>query len=92
MNISEFLKKVFQDNTGKYVVGQPPNIPIILIIIGILGQIVSPEGSLFAEFFALLAFGAVFLWSYLEVVYGESLFRRILGGIVLILLFITRLQ
>lgn len=85
------LKKFFQDNTGKYVIGQPPNFALILIACGALGSALFKSGriSVFSE---LLFFGSAFLWGYLELRYGESIFRRVLGAIVLIVIFTSRLR
>jgi len=77
-----FLKYFFQDNTGKYAVAQPPNVPVYIIIITYLLLRVVPAGSMHGVLEAINS-GAVFLWAYLEIVYGESLFRRILGVIVM---------
>ena len=85
-----WIDQIFQDNTGKYVIYQPPNLPIYLIIIGFLGELLVAAGP-FHQMFSLLSFGAVFLWSYLEIRFGESLFRRVLGGAIMIAAFLTRL-
>lgn len=81
---------LFQDETGKYVAGQPPNIAVYLILAGFLGKSIS--SGLVYEFFDLLATGAVFAWAFLEIVYGKSVFRRILGSIVMIVFFVGRLS
>ena len=85
------IKRLFQDNTGTYVIGQPLNVPLILAAIGLIGSHFFPDRSLLAQLFSLIAFGAIFSWSYLEVMYGESLFRKVLGIIVLIAVFIVTL-
>lgn len=82
--------RLFQDNTGKYVLYQAPNFPVYLIIIGFLGERLVAAGP-FHEMFSLLSFGAVFLWSYLEIRFGESLFRRVLGSVIMLATFLTRL-
>ncbi|HTK39680.1 MAG TPA: hypothetical protein VL362_02340 [Patescibacteria group bacterium] len=80
---------VFQDETGKYVSAQPPNVSVYLIIAGYLGQSVT-DGKL-NDFFALLATGAVFTWALLEIMYGKSMFRRALGTVVMTVFFVGRL-
>lgn len=80
--------KLFQDNTGTYVVAQPPNIPMYLVFVGAAGQYVS--GGVVQELFSILTAGAIFTWAFLEIVYGESFFRRILGTVVMILFFVGR--
>jgi hypothetical protein len=57
--------------------------------VGFVGQLFSKGGV--NTFFDLLFFGAAFAWGYLEIRYGESLFRKILGGCILILIFASRL-
>jgi len=81
--------RLFTDKTGSYVIGQSPNTPIILAAIGFIGSHVAPQGTVLAQIFSLFAFGAIFSWAYLEIMYGESLFRKILGIIVLIGVFVT---
>lgn len=78
-------KLLFQDNTGKYIVGQPPNIPVYLIIGSFLLSQLTQHLPIHRLFETTLS-GSIFLWSYLEITYGESLFRRILGGLVMLLL------
>ena len=87
--LQKTLKKLFQDSTGKYVAGQPPNIPIYLLVVGVIGENIT-SGAV-QVFFDLLASGAMFTWAFLEVAYGESLFRRILGAIVMMLYFVSRI-
>lgn len=87
--MEKFKKLLFQDNTGKYVVGQPPNIPVYLMLIGVLGSKLS--GGAWATGFDLLFFGAAFTWSYLEIRFGESGVRRILGVIILVAIFASKL-
>lgn len=77
------LKKLlFQDNTGKYVIGQPPNVPVYLILAGVIGQ--SLARGAWHDGFQLLFYGAAFTWSYLEMRFGESGVRRVMGVLVMI--------
>lgn len=85
------IDRLFHDKTGSYVIGQPPNIPVVLAVIALIGTYVAQNNSMLERFFELFAFGSVFLWTYLEIMYGESLFRRVLGVVVLIALFIRAL-
>jgi hypothetical protein len=86
---SKLAKVAFQDNTGKYVTAQPPNVLVYVMAVAFVGQMLS-SGKIHT-FFDLLFFGAAFAWSYLEIRFGESMFRRIMGLIVLLTIFITRL-
>lgn len=83
-------KLLFQDNTGKYIVGQPPNLPVYIILTGIIGSHLFADGKAHT-FFELLFFGAAFLWSYLEIRFGEAGIRRIMGMIVMAGIFATKL-
>lgn len=72
----------FSDNTGKYVIGQPPNIPVYLIVLSFVIKNLLSEGWAY-DLAAFIMSASVFLWAYLEIAYGESRFRRILGVIVM---------
>ncbi len=84
-----FSRNFFKNEKCEYVIIQPPNVPIYLIIIGMVGKYVS--SGLVETLFEALTTGAVFTWAYLEIVSGESLFRRILGGLVMIYFFASRI-
>ena len=83
-------KLLFQDNTGKYIIGQPPNLPVYIMLIGIIGSHIVTTGKGYS-FFELLFFGAAFLWSYLEIRFGEAGIRRIMGVVVMIGIFASKL-
>lgn len=90
MNSPEKASKwFFQDNTGTYVIGQPPNVLVYIMAIAFVGQLLS-NGKI-NSFFDLLFFGTACAWSYLEIQFGESVFRRALGVTVLITIFASRL-
>lgn len=85
------LKKLFyNDETEKYVAGQPPNVPVYIAVVGGLGTLFSPDGIV-SDLFGLVLFGAACTWGYLEIRYGKSIFRRTLGVLVLVLVFVSRL-
>lgn len=81
--MKQLLKTVFQDDTGQYVTGQPPNIPVYLMLAGFVGSRVVTQGA-WHEIFSFVLIGSLFTWAYLEIAYGASLFRRVLGGVVMI--------
>ncbi|MCA9340639.1 MAG: hypothetical protein KDA17_07010, partial [Candidatus Saccharibacteria bacterium] len=83
-------KLLFQDNSGKYIVMQPPNLPVYIMLVGIIGSRIVANGKAHT-FFDLLFFGAAFLWAYLEIRFGEAGVRRIMGTIVMIGLFVSRI-
>lgn len=88
-SIKKIADKLFQDNTGRYVIGQPPNVLVYVMFIAFAGELFS-TGKIHT-FFDLVFFGAAFAWSYLEIRFGESTIRRIFGGILLVTIFATRL-
>ena len=89
--IMKHLKKLlFQDNTGKYIVAQPPNVLVYVMIIAAIGGHLFTHGKA-QTFFDSLFFGAAFAWSYLEIRFGEAGVRRILGVVVMVAIFSSRL-
>ncbi|MCA0228644.1 hypothetical protein LCH21_04325 [Patescibacteria group bacterium] len=88
--MNRIKRLLFQDNTGKYIVVQPPNLPVYIMLVGIIGSNLFVNGKAHT-FFDLLFFGAAFLWAYLEIRFGEAGVRRIMGTIVMIGLFVSRL-
>lgn len=76
------LKWFFQDKDGKYAVVALPNLPLALIIISFIMTTLVHDGPVY-NLFNMVQHGAVFLWSYLEIRYGESPFRRVLGAVVM---------
>lgn len=89
MNMKKVSKWLFQDNTGKYVIAQPPNVLIYIMLVSFIAKILT-RGT-WASFFDLLFFGAAFAWSYLEIRFGESGIRRIAGVVVLVVIITSRL-
>ena len=88
--MKDLKKYLFQDETGKYVVGQAPNVLVYIAVVAMFGRYIT--SGVVSEYFDLLFFGAAFAWSYLEIRFGESMFRRIVGGVVLVVIFATRLM
>ena len=88
--MNRIKKLLFQDNSGKYIVMQPPNLPVYIMLVGIIGSRIVANGKAHT-FFDLLFFGAAFLWAYLEIRFGEAGVRRIMGTIVMIGLFVSRI-
>jgi len=90
ISMKNLARWLFQDDTGKYVIGQPPNLPIYLMLVGFIVSWVA-SGGIVNTAADLLFFGAAFTWSYLEIGFGDSKIRRILGAIVLVAIFASRL-
>lgn len=79
----------FRDSEGNVAIWQVPNTPLIVAMISaVLGLFATGR---FATFVGLIFFGSLFTWSWLEIAYGTSLFRRVLGAFVLIAIISTRI-
>jgi hypothetical protein len=80
-----FTDRVFRDpETGRLAIVQAPNAPLwIFIVTTAARMLVHPTG---AAGTAVSVIGAVALlwWAVEEIGWGSSLFRRILGGVVLL--------
>ncbi len=76
------IRDFFTDGDDKLVVGQWPNAPLIIWVgAALLNRFVSNSGLSSALTF--LAFASGGYWATLELVHGDSPFRRTLGAIVL---------
>ncbi|MDQ5972268.1 MAG: hypothetical protein QG553_427 [Patescibacteria group bacterium] len=74
----------------KTIVFQPPNLPLVVWFIAWLLTRILPYGQLnFAA--ALISFGALFTWAWLEIFDGANSFRRALGVMVMIFIIVNRL-
>lgn len=87
--MKDFKKYLFQDETGKYVIGQPPNVLVYVIVLAwVIGKLDLVDWLTRGADVVMI--GAVFAWSYLEIRFGESKFRQILGVTVLTLTIVGR--
>ncbi|MCA9324016.1 hypothetical protein KC992_02845 [Candidatus Saccharibacteria bacterium] len=77
------VRKVFKDKNGKIVLGQKPNLPIIVWFTALLLTKIT-NGTL-QDLFAIMSFGALFTWAWLELFQGVNYFRRALGLLVLVM-------
>ena len=79
----------FRDNEGNVAIWQVPNAPLIVAMVSaVLGLFTTGRLS---NFTGLIFFGSLFTWSWLEIAYGTSLFRRLLGAFVLVAIVWTRI-
>jgi hypothetical protein len=83
--MNDFKQFLFADKDGRLVFGQKPNLPIIVWAVAKVAQLL-PLPTLIADLLALVAFGALFTWAWLEMFQGACRFRRLLGWAVMILL------
>jgi hypothetical protein len=86
-----FLDNFFRDRNGQIVIGQLPNLPIIIWLAASLLQLVFKAGQINLGL-DVLATGSLFVWAILEVFQGVNYFRRTLGAIVLISLLVSKIQ
>jgi hypothetical protein len=86
-----FLDNFFRDKNGQVVIGQPPNLPIIIWLVASLSQLVFKAGQINLGL-EILATGSLFVWAILELFQGVNYFRRTLGAIVLISLVASKIQ
>lgn len=80
------IQKIFICDDGSKVIGQRPNAPLIIWLI-LLAVHQFSDGSI-ALYSNLLANGAGLYWGALELLSGVNIFRRIVGGVVCIVLFL----
>lgn len=85
------FSKLFKDDRGKIVIGQRPNLPLIVWFVAmVLGWVIT--GGVLAKLFSVVGFGSIFTWAYLEIFQGVNYFRRILGVVVMALIVIPRIS
>src|SRR4051794_13554638 len=70
--------------TGDVVVAQPPNAPLALFLAATAVRLLASPHGTFATAISVLATGSLTVWAVLEVARGDSPFRRVLGGVVLV--------
>lgn len=75
--------KTFRDSEGNIVLGQMPNLPILVWLAATLLKLIPTSDSVHAGLEAI-AFGSLFTWAWQELFEGVNYFRRSLGLIVLI--------
>lgn len=75
--------RTFRDSEGNIVIAQMPNLPILIGLTATALQFILPGGK-FQTASALIAFGTLFTWAWLELFQGVNYFRRSLGLIVLV--------
>jgi len=75
------IRQFFADKHGRIVIFQWPNVPIIIwFLANIAARVTSGTASKTAR---ALATASLLVWAVLEVFYGASYFRRVLGLLVL---------
>jgi len=87
--MNKILSKVFKDKDGNVVLGEKPNIPIILWVVCVILQRFT-DGRL-NDLISLIGFGAIFTWAWLEIFQGTNYFRRTLGFTVMFVTLYSRI-
>ena len=87
VNFQRVYKYFFYDKSGKLVLWQFPNIPLVVW----LGFRILSFVNIFPDYnsmFDRIGTGFLFIWTYLELTQGVNKFRKIFGLVVLIYLII----
>lgn len=72
--------------TGELVIAQWPNVPLaVFLVASIVRRVLDPAGALRTGL-AVVAGLSLAGWSIAEIIRGDSPFRRVLGGFVLLTL------
>jgi hypothetical protein len=78
--------------TGELVIAQRPNLPLAIFLVATLVRLAfEPEGAVGTAVSVVAALGLVW-WALEEIVRGDSPFRRVLGGVVLVAFVVGRLM
>jgi hypothetical protein len=89
MSKQSFIDKCIKDKDGKVVLGQKPNLPIIVWFITlVINQFANGRLYTVAD---LIGFGALFTWGWLELFDGVNYLRRVFGLLVLLGLLYSRI-
>ena len=83
------MKNIFEDKNGKIVIGEKPNLPIIVWFIALIASKI-PTLPIVENLASLVAFGAIFTWAWMEIFDGTNTWRRILGIIVMAIILTLR--
>lgn len=76
-----WVDKCYKDTSGKVVITQFPNAPLITWACATaLTHVISD--ARFDTLLHVIAFGAIFTWAWLETFQGVTYFRRVLGLMV----------
>lgn len=84
------MRNIFKTEQGEIVVGQWPNMPLVLWFVFLVGARL-PLPELWTQLFDMASFIVILIWAMLELVSGVNLFRRIVGGVVLVAVLLLRL-
>ena len=84
------IRRFFEDRHGRIVLWQWPNLPLWTWAAATLcARILEGRPH---DVAALIAFGALFTWAWLELFAGVSPFRRMIGAVVIVASIASRLR
>lgn len=84
------IKNFFTNKKGKLAVAQWPNTPLwTAVILWLIGLVPVSELQLFSQWAVI---PVILYWAYLEIFFGDSSFRRLLGTVVALNYILTVLQ
>jgi hypothetical protein len=81
-----FWDKCFRDRHGRVVLAQMPNLPLIVWLVATLAT--RPLLGKWELLARAIATGAIFTWAWLELFDGDNYFRRALGLVVFMSIFV----
>jgi hypothetical protein len=79
-----FSERFWQDKYNKLAIWQRPNIPLIIWLAAFVLMIILPDGPI--ERGVSFIFEVAVVWAVMEVGWGASYFRKLLGVCVLLLI------
>ena len=84
MSTTDFFRN---PQTREVVVAQRPNPPLAIFLVATVARSITHWSWL-----SIVAAVALAIWAILEIVRGESPFRRVLGAVVLVAMILSRLR
>ncbi len=90
MTKKQLIDQLIKGSEGKIVLWQTPNLPLVIWFISFVLTKLLPYGELnFVA--ALIAFGSLFTWAWLEITNGVNYFRRLVGLVVMVLIIASKI-
>lgn len=83
-----FTDKCFKDKDGNLALTEQANLPLIVAVVSAIPALLL-GGNVFGVLTSLVSFGAFFTWAWLEIFDGVNYFRRALGVLVMLGLFVV---
>lgn len=81
-----FIEKCYKNKEGQVTLGQRPNVPLVVWLCVRVVLLLLPTTWALYSSLEVLAAGALFTWAWLELFYGATYLRRLMGIVVLVFL------